>query len=194
MLVLLLAFDNGNRASSLVISVCHHCKHAFWTPIVCLSAPYMKRHYLKSWSWSLEVLQNRKKAYGLSPPLLLYGEIRCMVETGQGWLRIARGWWWVSVQFLTPVGFNPRIFLLLVLNVWVELEPTIFSGSLFHWLHALSVRKDLLTRLFSLNFPSCSKCTVPVLEVLRRTETQRPSQSRNMFDILRLLYRSKCCP
>ena len=55
-----------------------------------------------------------------------------------------------------------------VLNVWVELEPTILSGSLFHWLQALTVRKDLLTRLFTLNFASRSECPLvcllPVIE------------------------------
>ena len=46
-LLILLAIDKCNRASSLAISVSQHCERAFRTPFICLCAPYMKRHSLR---------------------------------------------------------------------------------------------------------------------------------------------------
>ena len=46
-LLILLAIDKCNRASSLAISVSQHCERAFRTPIICLYAPYMKRRSLR---------------------------------------------------------------------------------------------------------------------------------------------------
>ena len=46
-LLILLAIDKCNRASSLAISVSQHCECAFRTPFICLCAPYVKRHSLR---------------------------------------------------------------------------------------------------------------------------------------------------
>ena len=46
-LLILLAIDKCNRASSLSISVSQHCERAFRTPFIYLYAPYMKRHSLR---------------------------------------------------------------------------------------------------------------------------------------------------
>ena len=58
-LLILLAIDKCNRASSLAISVSQHCKRAFRTPIICLYAPYMKRRSLRR---SIEPKEGHKTA------------------------------------------------------------------------------------------------------------------------------------
>ena len=57
-MLILLAIDKCNRASSLAISVSQHCERAFRTPFVCLCAPYMKRHSLRR---SMEPKEGHKR-------------------------------------------------------------------------------------------------------------------------------------
>ena len=62
-LLILLAIDKCNRASSLAISVSQHCERAFRTPFICLCAPYMKRQSLRR---SIEPKEGHKTT-GASP-------------------------------------------------------------------------------------------------------------------------------
>ena len=90
-LLILLAIDKCNRASSLAISVSQHCERAFRTPIICLYAPYMKRHSLRR---SIESKEGHKTT-GASTNIfsilyLLYRSIRSRSSVGRALVSV---WW-----------------------------------------------------------------------------------------------------